>query len=98
VKNVVFWDIKSQFLLHRRHYFSATESSRLKLGEVWSSHGGDYEEYRLLGYKTTVRTSQETYYLSATKPSQLILCKIRGFRGGGYKKSRLLRCYAVWLL
>jgi hypothetical protein len=24
VKNAVFWDIKTQFVLHRKHYFSAT--------------------------------------------------------------------------
>jgi hypothetical protein len=37
---------------------------------------GDYEEYRFLGYKTPVRTSQETYYVSATEYSQLMRCKI----------------------
>jgi hypothetical protein len=34
------------------------------------------EEFRLLGYKTPVRTSQETHYLSAKEHSQLILCKV----------------------
>jgi hypothetical protein len=38
--------------------------------------GGDYEEWRLLGYKNPVRTSQETHYVSATESSQLMLCKI----------------------
>jgi hypothetical protein len=28
--------------------------------KIWGFHGGDYEECRLLGYKTPVRTSQET--------------------------------------
>jgi hypothetical protein len=37
---------------------------------------GDYEECRLLGYKTPLRTSQETHYVSATESSQLMLCKI----------------------
>jgi hypothetical protein len=37
------------------------------------SHGGDYEECRLLGYKTPVRTSQETHYVSVTESSQLLL-------------------------
>jgi hypothetical protein len=27
MKNVVFWDIKTQFEPHSRHYFSATEPS-----------------------------------------------------------------------
>jgi hypothetical protein len=42
MKNVVAWDIKSQFVLHRRHITSP----------VQSYHGSDYEECRLLGYKT----------------------------------------------
>jgi hypothetical protein len=33
-------------------------------------HGGDYEECRLLEYKTPVRTSQETHYVSAAEPSR----------------------------
>jgi hypothetical protein len=32
--NAVFWDIKTQFVPHRRHYVSATESSRLMLCKV----------------------------------------------------------------
>jgi hypothetical protein len=70
----------------------------LKLRKIWGSHGSDYEECRLLGYKNPVRTSQETHYVSATESSRLILCKIWGFHGGHYEEWRLLRCYAVWLL
>jgi hypothetical protein len=44
--------------------------------KILCSHGGDYEECRPLGYKTPVRTSQETHYFSATESSQLMLCKI----------------------
>jgi hypothetical protein len=39
-------------------------------------HGGDYEECRLLEYKTPVRTSQVIHYCSVTEPTRLILCKI----------------------
>jgi hypothetical protein len=39
-------------------------------------HGGYYEECRLLGYKSPVRTSQETHYISTTESSRLMLCKI----------------------
>jgi hypothetical protein len=39
-------------------------------------HGGDYEEWRLLGYKNPVRTSQDIHYVSTTEPSRLMLCKI----------------------
>jgi hypothetical protein len=34
VKNVVFWDIKTQFLPHTTNYVSATESSQLLLCNV----------------------------------------------------------------
>jgi hypothetical protein len=51
-----------------------------------------YEECRLLGYKTPVRTPQQTHYVCATEPSRLMLCKIWGFHGGDYEECRLLRC------
>jgi hypothetical protein len=62
-------------------------SSRCK---VWGFHEYNYEECRLLGYKTPVRTSQETHYFSATESNQLMLRKIWGFHGGGYEECRLL--------
>jgi hypothetical protein len=35
MKNVVFWDMKPQFVLHRNtHYVSATELSRLMLCKI----------------------------------------------------------------
>jgi hypothetical protein len=49
MKNAVFWDIKIQFVSHRKHYVSATEPSRLMLCKISGFHGGDYEECRLLG-------------------------------------------------
>jgi hypothetical protein len=49
MKNVVFWDIKTQFVLHRRHYVPATESSQLMLCKILGVPSGDYEECRLLG-------------------------------------------------
>jgi hypothetical protein len=58
--------------------------------KIWEFHGGDYEECRLLGYKTPVRTSQETLYVSATESSQLMLCKIWSFHGSDYEECRLL--------
>jgi hypothetical protein len=73
MKNTVFWDKKSQFELHWRHKFSATESSRLMLCKIWGFHGGHYEECRLLGYKNRAHTSQETDYLSSTEASVLML-------------------------
>jgi hypothetical protein len=45
-------------------------------------NGVDYEEFSLMGYKSPVRTSQETYYIYATEPSRLMLCKICGYHSG----------------
>jgi hypothetical protein len=61
-----------------------------KTRKILGFHGGDYEECRLLAYKTPVRTSQETHYVSATESSQLMLCKVWSFHGGDYEQFRLL--------
>jgi hypothetical protein len=58
--------------------------------KIWGFHGGDYEECRLLGYKTPVHTSQETHYFSTTELIPLILCKIWRFHGSDYEECRLL--------
>jgi hypothetical protein len=60
------------------------------LCKIWGFHGSDYEGCRILGYKTPVRTSQETHYVSATELSQLMLCKIWSFHGSDYEECRLL--------
>jgi hypothetical protein len=60
------------------------------LCKIWGFHSNDYEECRLLGYKNSVHTSQETRYVSAKEPSRLMLCKILGFRGGDYEECRLM--------
>jgi hypothetical protein len=96
MKNAVFWDVRTQFVPHRKHYVSSTKFSRLMLCKIWGFHGGDYEECRLLGYKNPVRTSQETHYVSATEPNRLMLRKIWSFHGGDYEYYSLLGCGAVW--
>jgi hypothetical protein len=53
-------------------------------------YGSECEVCRLLGYKISVRTSQETHYFSATESSQLMLCKSWSFHGGDYEECRLL--------
>jgi hypothetical protein len=75
MKNAVFWDIKTQFVPHRKHYFSAKVSSQLMLCKFWRFHGSDYEEYRLLGYTKPVLTSEETHY--SPLQSQAGLCYVR---------------------
>jgi hypothetical protein len=72
------------------HNVSTTESSKLMLCKIWGFHGGDYEVFHLLGYKTPVPTSQETHYVTVTEPSRLMLCKIWGFQGGDYEECRPL--------
>jgi hypothetical protein len=39
MKNVVFWDIKTQFVPHRRYI-----TSPLMLCKILGFHGGDYEK------------------------------------------------------
>jgi hypothetical protein len=77
-------------LLIVQNYLRSKSDKRELVCKIWGCHGGDYEECRLLGYKTPVRTSQEIHYFSATEPSQLMLCKIWGFHGGDYEECRLL--------
>jgi hypothetical protein len=47
MKNAFFWDIKTQSPPHRKH--KAIKPSRLTLCKIWGLHGGDYEDYCLLG-------------------------------------------------
>jgi hypothetical protein len=88
------------FLLSRKEKtYSVTCPLKAALTcKIWRFHGGDYEDFRLSGYKNPVPTSQETHHISATQPSQLMLCKIWGFHGSDYEECCLLGCYAVLLL
>jgi hypothetical protein len=61
-------------------------------------HGGNYEECRLLGYKTPVHTSQGAYYVTGTVSSRLILCKIWYFHGGNNEECRILGCDSGFVL
>jgi hypothetical protein len=65
---------------------------RLPFGVTWDCrYSWLYEECLLLGYKTPVRTSQETHYVSIRESSHLMLCKIWDLHGGEYEKYRILR-------
>jgi hypothetical protein len=59
MKNGVFWDIKTQFLPHRRNII--TRPSLLKLCKIWGSHGGDYVECRV----GLVRTEDYVEHIAA---------------------------------
>jgi hypothetical protein len=77
---------------------AGVQRQEVVLCKILGFHGSHYEERRLLGYKTPVRTSQETHYVSVTEPGPLMLCKIWGFHGSDYEECRLLSSYAVWFL
>jgi hypothetical protein len=63
------------------------------LRKICGFHGGDYEECRLLGYKSQIVLHRE--HVSATETSRLMLRKICGFHGGDYEECRLQQCGAV---
>jgi hypothetical protein len=77
MKNAVFWDIITHFLIERKHITSPLQSPA---GQYYVRFevlmAGGYEECRLLGYKTPVLTSQKTHYVSATESSRLMLSNI----------------------
>jgi hypothetical protein len=56
------------------------------LCKIWGLHGGDNEEYRLLGFEVAVVISQGTHYISATEPSRLMVCQSLGFHGDDYEE------------
>jgi hypothetical protein len=58
MKNAVFWDIKTQFVPHRKHYASAIEPSQLMLSKILGFQGGDYEECPLLRCDSVRRMSE----------------------------------------
>jgi hypothetical protein len=50
LKHAVFWDIKDQFLPHRKHITSSLQTPvYISLYKIWGFPGGDYEECCLLG-------------------------------------------------
>jgi hypothetical protein len=49
MKNVISWDIETQFVPHMKHYVFTTEPSWLMPYKISGFHGGDYEECYLLG-------------------------------------------------
>jgi hypothetical protein len=79
-----------ELIQHEISFGNLDKLETCDLCKIWGLRDCDYEEWRLLGYKTPVRTSQETHYVSATASSQLMLCKIWGLRGCDYVEWRLL--------
>jgi hypothetical protein len=79
MKNTVSWDIKTQFVPHRRHITSTLQSQASQYYIRFEVFTAVTEECRILGYKNQVRTSQETHYFPATESRRLMLCKILRF-------------------
>jgi hypothetical protein len=77
MKNDIFWDIKTQFVPHRRHITSSLQS-------LAGSCYVRFEVFTAVTMKTAVfwdikkpvRTSKEIHLFSATGPIRLMLCKI----------------------
>jgi hypothetical protein len=76
MKNVVFWDITTQFVLHRRHI-------TFPLLSPASQYYVKFEVFTAVTMKNVVFWDIETqfvlrrrHYVLATDPSQLMLCKI----------------------
>jgi hypothetical protein len=65
LENVLVWDIRMFFKLINvtvlASYVEPKDKKWIQFTDTWSFHDCDYEERRLLGYNTPVRTSQETY-------------------------------------
>jgi hypothetical protein len=76
MKNAVFWDINPSSYLIGDTLRLCYRAQLVNVMQGLRFYGGEYEKFRVLRYKTPVRTSQETYYLSATEHSRLMLCKI----------------------
>jgi hypothetical protein len=88
---IFFWATSSHICINQ----CSNVSNSIYTCKILGFHGGDYEECRLMGYKTPVCTSQETHYFSTTESSQLMLCKIWGLHGGDYEECSLLGWYRV---
>jgi hypothetical protein len=63
LKNAVFWDVKTQFVLTEDILRLRYKTSQLMLCMISRFHGGDYEECHFLRYKNSVRILQETLRL-----------------------------------
>jgi hypothetical protein len=74
MKNVVFWDIRTEFVPHKRH-ISATESSQLMLCKIEVFTAVTMKNAVLWDIKTRFVPNRK-HYVSDTKPSRLMLCEV----------------------
>jgi hypothetical protein len=88
MKTAFFWDIKTQFVPHRKHYISATEPSRLILCEVWGFLGGDYVERGHLAFLSSLLRLLVT---ANVVPSSPILVALMMEAISSYERSVLTR-------
>jgi hypothetical protein len=65
MNNAIFWDIKNQFVSHRRHITSPLQSPRrLMICKICDFHGDDYEEVHL---NNVIRSSETSALTRATR-------------------------------
>jgi hypothetical protein len=69
MKNAVLRYIRTQIVPHKKHITSPTEPSRLTLCKVWGFHGGDYEEFCLLGCGAMWILLEPTFRRNPSLPS-----------------------------
>jgi hypothetical protein len=68
MNNVVFWDMKTQFVPHRRHVTSPLQIPAGKCYVRFEVFTAVIMNKTVFWDMKTVRTSQETRYISATDP------------------------------
>jgi hypothetical protein len=71
MNNVVFWDIETLFVPHRKHYFSVTEASPLMLCKIWGFHDGAKEESRAALVRTDVSEENIASIMKVTRIGEL---------------------------
>jgi hypothetical protein len=69
VKDTLVWDLKPQFVPHRRHITSLLGSSRLMLCNIWRLHGGDYEECGLVRFDPVCSCKNRRFGLTSPPSS-----------------------------
>jgi site-specific DNA-adenine methylase len=76
MKNAVFWNIKAQFVPHRRHYVSATEPNLLLLYKILRCFTAVTMKNAVFWVIKTQFVPHRKHYVSATEPSLLKLYKV----------------------
>jgi hypothetical protein len=74
-KSDVFWDIKFQFVPHRKHYFYVLEPNQLMLCKIWAFTSVTKKNVFFWDIKFQF-VPHRKHYFYVTESSQLMICKI----------------------